>query len=143
MLNLGFSSQKKANDAIDAIAMVVYFDPDDYKKQYNCNDSTFSAANIHTYCKPFRTRTRNAFFEVDDLKRGFRSKIIRDAFHRIIPSFNWEKDYKGDIIIKEEFKYSHKIDYGDVLSAYDEVLEELKNKLKVDNMVDISVATGD
>ena len=101
MSNLGFSSKQMADDVIEAISQaVVYFDPDDYKKRYKCTDRTFAAADIHTYCEFFRTRIRNIVFEVDDLKRGFRSQIIRNALHHIIPSFKWEKDFKGVSIIK-------------------------------------------
>ena len=139
MSNLGFSSKQMADDVIEAISRaVVYFDPDDYKKRYKCTDRTFAAADIHTYCEFFRTRTRNTVFEVDDLKRGFRSQIIRNALHHIIPVFKWEKDFKGVIVIKGEFLYSYKIDYCDVLNASDEVLKELKTVLKLDDCVDRS-----
>ena len=139
MSNLGFSSKQMADDVIEAISRaVVYFDPDDCKKRYKCTDRTFAAADIHTYCEFFRTRTRNTVFEVDDLKRGFRSQIIRNALGYIISCFEWEPDGKKVSIISGGFRESYKIGFSYLSNASDYVLSELKMGLELDVSVERS-----
>ena len=127
------------DDAIEAISKAIaYFDPDDYKWRNKCHDRTFSAANIHQYCKSWTSRTRNTNFEVDNLKRAFHSQIIRNALEYIISCFEWERDRRKVSIISGEFKESYKIGYRNLSNAYDYVLSKLKMVLELDVSADRS-----
>ena len=133
MFKSDFSEKQVTDDAIEAISKaIVYFDPDDYKWRNKCHDRTFSAANIHQYCKSWTSRTRNTNFEVDNLKRAFHSQIIRNALGYIISCFEWEPDGKKVSIISGEFKQSYKIGYCDLSNASDYVLSKLKMVLELD-----------
>ena len=133
MFKSSFSAKQVTDDAIEAISKaVVYFDPDDHKRRNKCRDRTFSAANIHEYCKSWTSRTRNTNFEVDNLKRAFHSQIIRNALGYIISCFEWEPDGKKVSIISGEFRESYKIGYRDLSNASDYVLSMLKMVLELD-----------
>ena len=133
MFKSDFSKKQVTDDAIEAISKaIVYFDPDDCKSRNKCHDRTFSAANIHQYCKSWTSRTRNTNFEVDNLKRAFHSQIIRNALGYIISCFEWERDRRKVSIISGEFKESYKIGYSNLSNAYDYVLSKLKIVLELD-----------